>query len=143
MLQIYVVFFNFFIREELAFLKNLTFAANINIMISLEGMKFYAFHGCTEEEKKVGIHFQVDVHIVCDVSLAAESDNINDALNYQTVYLLVAKEMKQTSNLIENVCLRIKQSIIQHFPQAEDVTVRISKMNPPLGGEVQKVSVLI
>ncbi len=112
-------------------------------MISLEGMKFYAFHGCSEEEKKVGIHFLVDVHIVCDVSVPAESDDIRDALNYQTVYDIVAGEMKKTSNLIENVGLRIKQSIIEKFPQAEDVTVRISKMNPPLGGEMQKVSVLI
>jgi 7,8-dihydroneopterin aldolase/epimerase/oxygenase len=112
-------------------------------MISIEAMEFFAYHGCTDEEKKVGIHFQVDVHIVCDLSLPAETDKISDALNYQTVYDLVAEEMKQTSNLIENVGLRIKQSIIEHFPQAEDVTVRISKMNPPLGGKVQKVSVLI
>jgi len=112
-------------------------------MISIEGMDFYAYHGCTAEEKTVGIHFQVDVHIVCDLSRPAETDNINDALNYKTVYELVAKEMQQPSNLIEHVAQRIKNAVVKHFPQSEDVTVKVSKLNPPLGGKVQKVSVLV
>jgi 7,8-dihydroneopterin aldolase/epimerase/oxygenase len=110
-------------------------------MITVEGMEFYAFHGCSQEEKIVGIRFQVDVYIKTELSNPAQTDNINDALNYQTVYDLVAKEMKQTSNLIEHVAQRIKNSIIQHFSQAEEVMVRVSKINPPLGGKVGKVSV--
>jgi len=112
-------------------------------MISIEGMEFYAFHGCTSDEKKVGIYFEVDVHIVCDLSLPAISDNIKDALNYQTVYQLVSKEMQQTSNLLEHVGQRIKHSILDHFPDAEEVSVKISKMNPPLGGKVKKVSIVV
>jgi len=110
-------------------------------MITVEGMEFYAFHGCSQEEKIVGIRFQVDVYIKTVLSKPAQTDNIRDALNYQTVYDLVAKEMKQTSNLIEHVAQRIKNSIIQHFSQAEEVMVRVSKLNPPLGGKVGKVSV--
>jgi 7,8-dihydroneopterin aldolase/epimerase/oxygenase len=110
-------------------------------MITVEGMEFYAFHGCSQEEKIVGIRFQVDVYIKTELSNPAQTDNINDALNYQTVYDLVAKEMKQTSNLIEHVAQRIKNRIIQHFSQAEEVMVRVSKINPPLGGKVGKVSV--
>ncbi len=112
-------------------------------MISLEGMEFYSFHGCTAEEKKTGIHFRVDVHIVTDLLIPAATDNIKDALNYVTVYKIVAREMQQTSNLIEHVGKRIKESILHEFEHAEDVTVRISKMNPPLGGKVEKVSIVI
>lgn len=112
-------------------------------MISIEGMEFYAFHGCTEEEKKTGIHFMVDVHIVCDLDNPASTDNIKDALNYVTVYKIVAREMQHTSNLIEHVGKRIKEAILNEFAQAEDVTVRVSKLNPPLGGKVEKVSIVI
>ncbi len=112
-------------------------------MISIEGMEFYAFHGCTEDEKKTGIHFRVDVQIQCDLSRAASSDNLHDALNYLSVYKIVALEMKQASNLIEHVGKRIKDAIQKEFGQAEEVTVRVSKMNPPLGGKVEKVSVII
>jgi 7,8-dihydroneopterin aldolase/epimerase/oxygenase len=113
------------------------------MMISIEGMEFYAFHGCTEEEKKTGIHFKVDVHIVCDLDIPAASDNIKDALNYVTVYQIVALQMQKTSNLIEHVGNRIKKAILNEFSQVEDVTVRVSKMNPPLGGKVEKVSIVI
>lgn len=112
-------------------------------MISIEGMEFYAFHGCTAAEKKVGICFEVDVYIMCDLTLPSQTDQIEDALNYQTVYSIVAREMQITSHLLEHVCRRIKQSIIAAFPQAEEVTVKVSKMNPPLGGKVRKVSVLL
>ena len=112
-------------------------------MISIEGMVFYAFHGCTEDEKKVGIYFEVDVHIRCDLSTPATTDRISDALNYQSVYTIVAKEMQQTSHLIEHVGKRIKDAILSKFSAAEDVNVKISKMNPPLGGKVKKVSIII
>lgn len=119
------------------------FCEKISLMISVEGMEFYAFHGCTPEEKQVGIRFEVDVHIVCNLSLPAQSDAIEDALNYQTVYGIVAQQMQITSNLIEHVAQRIKNEIVKQFPQAENVSVRVSKMNPPLGGKVQKVSVML
>lgn len=112
-------------------------------MISIEGMEFYAYHGCTEEEKKTGIHFKVDVHIVCDLELPSKSDNIKDAINYLTVYKIVSREMQQASNLIEHVGKRVKDAILNEFEQAEEITVRVSKMNPPLGGKVEKVSIVI
>jgi 7,8-dihydroneopterin aldolase/epimerase/oxygenase len=112
-------------------------------MIAVEGMEFYAYHGCTEEEKKVGIHFQVDVLIDCNIDLPSETDNINDALNYQTVYQIVARQMLQTSNLLEHLGRRIKNELESTFPQAKNIRVTVSKMNPPLGGKVKRVSITI
>jgi len=111
--------------------------------ILIEGMEFYAYHGCTEDEKLVGIHFTVDVEISCNLDKAANSDDIKKALNYQEVYLLVKQEMEQTSNLLENVGKRIKESIIKRFSEIEDITVKVSKINPPLGGKVKKVSIIL
>ena len=112
-------------------------------MISVEGMEFFAFHGCTEDEKKVGIHFEVDVWIDVDVSVAADTDDINDALNYQIVYKIVSEQMKQTSSLLEHVAGRIKKQLAATFPQSKNITIKISKMNPPLGGKVKRVSITV
>jgi dihydroneopterin aldolase len=111
--------------------------------ILIEDMQFYAYHGCTDEEKLVGIHFTVDVEISCNLEKPANSDDINNALNYQDVYLIVKKEMEQTSNLIENVGKRIKESLLNKFSEIENIVVKVSKINPPLGGKVKKVSIIL
>ena len=111
--------------------------------ILIEDMEFFAYHGCTEDEKIVGTNFSVDINITCNFEKAANSDNINDALNYQDVYLLAKKEMEQTSSLIENVGMRIKDAILKEYPQIEKIEVKVSKLNPQLGGKVKKVSIIL
>ena len=111
--------------------------------IIIEGMKFYAFHGHYEAEKIVGTYFQVDIHIKTDCFKAAISDNLNDALNYQEVFLLVQSEMKKKSNLLENVANRILNVLFEKFPSIKKAKIKISKLNPPIGGEVEKVSVFL
>ena len=63
-------------------------------IIELEGMEFKAYHGCLEQEKVRGNLFTVDFRGELDLSAAAESDNLNDTLNYGEIYEIVADEMK-------------------------------------------------
>lgn len=109
--------------------------------IELEQMEFYAYHGCFEEEQVVGNRFLVDVTLETDCEAASKSDHINDALNYVTVYELVREEMKQNSHLLEHLTRRIIDSIYRMFPQVIHVKVKVSKMNPPMGGQMKNVSV--
>ncbi|MCD4772042.1 MAG: dihydroneopterin aldolase, partial [Bacteroidales bacterium] len=71
--------------------------------ISLNGMKFFAYHGCFEEEQVIGTNFIVDLEIETDTSKSEETDELSDTINYQEVYLLVKKEMEQNSKLLEHV----------------------------------------
>ena len=112
-------------------------------IIEIEGMQFYAFHGHFEAESVVGNHFLVDVHFETDCSRAALSDNLDDAVNYQEVYNIVKKEMEKTSRLLENVAQRILDSLILAFPEIIDARLKISKINPPMGGDIEKVSVTL
>ena len=112
-------------------------------IIEIEGMKFRAFHGHFEAERIVGTQFEVYLKIETDCSKAAISDNLNDALNYQTIYELVQKEMKITSHLLENVAQRILDSIKSNFSGIKSTEIKISKLNPPMGGEIEKVSVTL
>lgn len=111
-------------------------------LIELQEMEFYAFHGCTDTEKKVGNRFMVNLWMEYDASKPAETDNIKDALNYQTAYEVVAEQMKITSSLLENVCKRILDALFQKFPeQLMSAQVDISKMSPPMGGKMKAATV--
>lgn len=110
-------------------------------LISLEGMEFYAYHGCFEEEKMIGTKFTVNLYLEAPTAEAEKTDDLTKTVNYQEVYGLVRDEMSKTSNLLEHVGRRILNSIKKEFPQVEAADVKISKMNPPLGGKMKSVSV--
>lgn len=112
-------------------------------LIEIEGMHFYAWHGHFEVEQKVGNDFWVDVSIETDCSAAAASDKLDDALNYQAVYDIVKREMQITSKLLENVAGRIIDSLYHSFPEIEKAKIKISKLNPPMGGQIKKASVTL
>lgn len=112
-------------------------------VIELEEMEFYAYHGCFREENVVGNRFLVNISIRTDMSIPMQTDNIGDALNYVKVYELVRNEMQQTSNLLEHVTARVIDSLQRHFSEIEWVRVKISKMNPPMGGQMRNVSVTL
>lgn len=106
-------------------------------IIELEGMEFRAFHGCLEREKVNENLFTVDFRGEVDMAAAAESDRIEDALNYALIYDAVAAEMAVPSDLLENVAGRIVKSIEHRFPQLLSFSVRVSKRRPPVDGVVQ------
>jgi dihydroneopterin aldolase len=112
-------------------------------IIELEGMHFYAFHGHFESEQIVGNEFIVHLKLETDCSLASISDDLGNALNYQTAYEIVKKEMAITSHLLENVAKRVLDSLYINLSSITKAEVKISKMNPPMGGEIEKVSVTL
>ncbi len=105
--------------------------------IELEGMEFRAFHGCLEREKVVGNDFIVDFRGEVDMSAAAESDNLQDAVNYAEIYDVVKEEMAKPSDLLEHVAGRIVKTLEAKFPQFTSFSVRVSKKRPPVNGVVQ------
>ncbi len=113
-------------------------------LISIENMEFYAFHGHYREEQIVGSKFLVSLTIEADLSTPAASDNLKDTVNYYTAYRVVKEEMEKQSKLLENIAKRIIDAIYTHFDGIEKVTVKVSKMNPPMGGgRIEKVSVTL
>ncbi len=113
-------------------------------LIKLNKMEFYAYHGCFDEETKVGNYFTVDLEVKTDTCKAEASDNIEDALNYVSVYKIVAAEMAIPSKILENVAKRIMTALFNAFPnQILHLEVTVAKMNPPLGGKMESVSVTL
>lgn len=104
-------------------------------------MRFYAHHGCFSQERAIGTHFTVDLSFTTDTSRAEQSDNIADTVSYLDVYQVVKREMQQPSNLLEHVARRVGEAVLREFPAVTDIKVKVSKMNPPLGGQMHSVSV--
>ncbi len=109
--------------------------------ISIDGMEFYAYHGCYMEEQVIGTRFTVDVILETDTREAEKTDDLYQTVNYQSVYRMVKEEMAVKSNLLEHIARRISDRIKRDFPQVSACRVKVSKLNPPLGGKVQSVSI--
>jgi dihydroneopterin aldolase len=112
-------------------------------LIRIEQMEFYSYHGCFEEERIVGNRFIVDLEMTTDMTRACATDKIDDALNYQTAYDLIKSEMKTNSYLLEHIACRILDALFSKFPELDSASVKVSKMNPPMGGKIGSVSVEI
>ena len=106
-------------------------------------MSFQAFHGCYDLEKVVGNRFLVDLAIEVEAGEAAREDDLSKSVNYLTVYEVVREQMGVASNILENVALRIIDALYAQFPEITRVTAKVSKLAPPLGGKIEKVSVTL
>jgi 7,8-dihydroneopterin aldolase/epimerase/oxygenase len=112
-------------------------------LIQIENMEFYAFHGHFKEERIVGNKFLVNLTIETDMKVPAESDNLKDAVNYQRIYDIVKSQMGMKSHLLEHIAGRILNAIYAEMEGINKVTIKISKMNPPMGGKIGSVSVVM
>jgi len=111
--------------------------------VILEGMEFFAYHGCFHEEKIIGTHFRVSLDLTLDTEQAEHTDDLSDTVDYQSVYRIVRHEMEQKSNLLEHVAARIADAVMLAFPVVSHLSVILSKLNPPLGGKVNAVTCIV
>jgi dihydroneopterin aldolase len=111
--------------------------------VALEGLEFHAFHGVYPHERESGNWFLIDVSVDTDFSLAAEQDELNGTVNYETLFKIVKQEMEIPSKLLETVAEKIVDNILNTFPQVEQVELKISKINPPIGGKCSKASITL
>jgi dihydroneopterin aldolase len=111
--------------------------------IKLEDIRVYAHHGCLPEETIIGSDYLVQLHIGVDLSLSAMSDRLEDTADYVLLHQIVVQEMKVPSKLLEHVALRINNSILEKLRSVQWTEVTVSKLNPPIGGDVNRVSVVL
>lgn len=111
--------------------------------IVLDRMEFHALHGCYELERKVGNRFTVDLEITAELGRVAADDDVSRAVNYLTVYEVVRTQMALTQHTIERVAMNIIEAVYAAFPQIRHVKCTVSKLAPPLGGKLDRVSVVL
>lgn len=111
--------------------------------IELKNIKFYAYHGVMEQERIVGNQFVVDALLTVPLERAMDSDHLDDTINYALIYEVIKLEMLIPSNLLEHVAGRTLNALKRTFPQLSAIELKVSKLNPPIEGEIWSASVII
>jgi dihydroneopterin aldolase len=109
--------------------------------IYLDEMHLYAYHGVMEQERLVGGEYRVSLIVDADLTEAVRTDNVAYTINYATLYELVKSEMAIPSKLLEHVAGRIGQRAMETFGKITTLTIRVTKVNPPMGANCKGASV--
>jgi 7,8-dihydroneopterin aldolase/epimerase/oxygenase len=112
-------------------------------IIKVENIKLYAFHGCLNEEALIGSDYSIDVTVTADLSKSSQTDDLNDTVDYVLLNKIVKEEMAIRSKLLEEVGQRILDRIFKESYLVTKAIVSVSKLNPPIGGNVEKVTILL
>ncbi|RYJ43942.1 dihydroneopterin aldolase [Flavobacterium beibuense] len=109
--------------------------------IKLKNIRTFSYHGCLVEESKIGSDYRVDLEIKADLRKSMETDDLEDTVDYVHLNKIVIEEMAIRSKLLEHVAKRIVKRIFDEIPAVSRIIVGVSKINPPIGGDVEAVTI--
>ena len=112
-------------------------------IIKVTNIKLYAFHGCLDEEAAIGSPYRIDVSVKADLKKSAKTDDLSDTVDYVHLNKIVKEEMAIRSKLLEEVANRILNRFFKEIPMVQKATVGVSKINPPIGGNVEEVVIVL
>ncbi|MDU8884690.1 dihydroneopterin aldolase [Yeosuana sp. MJ-SS3] len=110
-------------------------------IVKIENIRVFAYHGCLVEEKKIGSDYRVDLKVNASLKKSSQTDMLHDTVDYVFLNKVVKEEMQKPSHLLETVAERILNRVIKEHELVDKATVWISKLNPPIGGDVEKVTI--
>ena len=112
-------------------------------IIQVNNIKLYAFHGCLDEEGKIGSEYSVDVEVKADLKKSSKTDELSDTVDYVHLNSIVKEEMAIRSKLLEEVAQRILDRILKEIIMVKKAKVSVAKINPPIGGNVEEVVIIL
>lgn len=112
-------------------------------IIRLKNIRTFSYHGCLVEESKIGSDYRVNLEIHADLTHSAGTDKLADTVDYVHLNKIVMEEMAIRSELLEHVAQRILKRTLNELTMVTQVTVEVSKLNPPIGGDVQEVTIIM
>tara|TARA_B100000963_G_scaffold316229_1_gene295893 strand:- start:99 stop:479 length:381 start_codon:yes stop_codon:yes gene_type:complete len=111
--------------------------------IQVNNIKLYGYHGCLAEESIIGSWYKIDLEVDGDLSISSVTDNLSDTIDYVHLNQIVKKEMAIRSKLLEAVAKRILERVFLELEAVHKGHVRIAKLNPPIGGNVEEVAIIL
>jgi dihydroneopterin aldolase len=112
-------------------------------IIQVNNIKLYANHGCLEEEEKIGSEYRVDVEVKANLRKSSKTDELMDTVDYVHLNHIVKEEMAIRSKLLEEVAQRILNRFFKELKMVQKATVSVAKINPPIGGNVEEVVIIL
>jgi len=110
-------------------------------VIKVENIRIYAYHGCLKEETTIGSDYRVDLSVSACLNKSSTTDNLDDTVDYVLLNKIVVEEMGGPAKLLEVVAKRIISKVFNSCLSVTSASVSVSKINPPIGGDVEKVTV--
>ena len=110
-------------------------------IIKVENIRIFAYHGCLKEETKIGSDYRVDLEVKADLQTSAKTDKLDNTVDYVFLNRIIKEEMEIPSYLLETVAKRILNRIFNEDKLVKKATVWVSKLNPPIGGDVERVTI--
>jgi dihydroneopterin aldolase len=111
------------------------------VEIYLKNVRCYCFHGCLKEESIIGSEYLVNLWAKGALGKASLTDKINDAIDYVFLNKVIVEEMSIPSKLLETVAERILNRALNEDNRIQKITVSVSKICPPINGDVESVAV--
>ncbi len=109
--------------------------------IELKNIRTFSFHGCLVEESKIGSNYSVNLSIKTNLGRSAKSDDLKDTVDYVLLNRIVVEEMAIRSKLLETVAKRIVDRIFGEIFSVKKINIKVTKLNPPIGGDVEGVTI--
>lgn len=119
------------------------FLKEIMGIIQVNNIKLFANHGCLEEEAKIGSEYRVDIEVKADLKRSSRTDKLADTVDYVHLNHIVKEEMAIRSELLEEVAQRILDRFFREIRMIRRATVSVAKINPPIGGNVAEVAIIL
>jgi dihydroneopterin aldolase len=110
-------------------------------IIKVENIRVYAYHGCLKEETAIGSDYRVDLKVKANLATSSKTDMLSDTVDYVFLNKVVREEMDIPSKLLETVAQRILNRIFYEDDLVTKAIVCVSKINPPIGGDVEMVTI--
>ena len=110
-------------------------------IIKVKNIRVFANHGCLTEETKIGSDYRVDLLVKADLKASAKTDKLSDTVDYVFLNRIVREEMQKSSHLLETVAKRVLNRIFLEDTLVKKATICVSKINPPIGGDVEMVTI--
>ena len=112
-------------------------------IIKLTNIRTFSYHGCLEEEAKIGSNYRVDLTIKTNLEPSSKTDELTDTVDYVDLNRIVVEEMAIRAKLLEHVAKRIIDRILKELQMVTKIEVEVTKLNPPIGGDVEGVTIIM
>lgn len=101
------------------------------LTISLNNVRFRAYHGLHPEERQKGNDFVVNMQVGY-VPKAGNIISIDDTIDYADLFDIINTSMQKPVDLLETLVQDIAGAVHLQFPQVKEITVSVEKLNPPI-----------
>lgn len=108
--------------------------------VSLNGVRFFSYHGFYPEEQILGAVYIVDIETELEV-FGSGDDDISNTVDYERLMRIAAEEMKIPRKLLETVAHSMLERIRHEFLAVQLIRVSIQKLNPPMGAEINNSTI--